>query len=112
MKWWKTASVALGILTAIGFAGCGSEQAANNADSKGSGEFLNVSYDPTRELYAEFNQVFTGEWQKESGGSITLTENVSEAAKDADIIYTDVWVSMGDEAEKAQREKQRYGESG
>ena len=31
MKWWKTASVALGILAAIGFAGCGSEQAANNA---------------------------------------------------------------------------------
>ena len=59
MKWWKTASVALGILTAVGFAGCGSEQAANNADSKGAGEFLNVSYDPTRELYAEFNQVFT-----------------------------------------------------
>ena len=35
MKWWKTASVALGILTAVGFAGCGNEQAANNADSKG-----------------------------------------------------------------------------
>ena len=33
MKWWKTASVALGIVAAIGFAGCGSEQAANNADS-------------------------------------------------------------------------------
>ena len=42
MKWWKTASVALGILAAIGFAGCGSEQAANNADSKGAGEFLNA----------------------------------------------------------------------
>ncbi len=32
----------------------------------------------------------------ENGGSITLTENVAEAAKDADIIYTDVWVSMGE----------------
>ena len=35
-------------------------------------------------------------WQEESGASITLTEDVAEAAKDADIIYTDVWVSMGE----------------
>ena len=32
----------------------------------------------------------------ESGGSVTLEEDVAAATKDADIIYTDVWVSMGE----------------
>ncbi len=33
---------------------------------------------------------------KETGASITLTEDVKEGTKDADVIYTDVWVSMGE----------------
>lgn len=32
----------------------------------------------------------------ESGGSVTLTEDVDEAAKGAHVIYTDIWVSMGE----------------
>ena len=35
-------------------------------------------------------------WCKDSGGSITLEEDVAAAASGADIIYTDVWVSMGE----------------
>ncbi len=35
-------------------------------------------------------------WAKESGGSILLTEDAAEAADHADVIYTDVWVSMGE----------------
>ena len=35
-------------------------------------------------------------WAKESGGSITLTEDVAAGTKGADVIYTDVWVSMGE----------------
>ncbi len=33
------------------------------------------------------------------GGTITLTEDVMEGTKDADVIYTDVWVSMGEPEE-------------
>lgn len=36
------------------------------------------------------------ELAKVSGGSITLTESVEEGLKEADVIYTDVWVSMGE----------------
>lgn len=33
---------------------------------------------------------------KQTGGSVTLTEDVAAGTKDADVIYTDVWVSMGE----------------
>ena len=48
-------------------------------------------YFPNEALVAECNQ-----WCKESGGTISLEEDVAKAATDADIIYTDVWVSMGE----------------
>ena len=36
---------------------------------------------------------------EKSGGTITLTEDVMEGTKGADVIYTDVWVSMGEPEE-------------
>ena len=51
-------------------------------------------YFPSAELVEECEKI-----AKENGGSITLTESVDEAAKGANVIYTDVWVSMGEPAE-------------
>ncbi len=43
------------------------------------------------------------ELAKGSGGSIIETRDPRQAVKDADVVYTDTWVSMGDEASKAAR---------
>ncbi len=43
-------------------------------------------------------------WAKENG-KITVTSDLKAAAEGADVLYTDVWASMGQEGEKAAREK-------
>jgi ornithine carbamoyltransferase len=43
------------------------------------------------------------EYAKRSGSQIGFTADVSEGVKDADVIYTDVWVSMGEEEKSKER---------
>ena len=52
-------------------------------------------YEPDAELV---------KWGKESG-LLTVTSDVEEAISGADVLYTDVWASMGQEGEKAERER-------
>ena len=49
------------------------------------------NYFPNEELVKQCR-----EYAEESGAAITLTEDVMEATRGADVIYTDVWVSMGE----------------
>ncbi|MFZ2275367.1 MAG: ornithine carbamoyltransferase [Candidatus Nanogingivalis sp.] len=46
---------------------------------------------------------------RETGAKITITDNLYAAAQDADIIYTDVWVSMGEEDKFEERIHQLRG---
>jgi ornithine carbamoyltransferase len=46
---------------------------------------------------------------REAGGTVELTHDPREAAKGADVLYTDVWTSMGQEEEKERRLKDLAG---
>ena len=54
----------------------------------------NKAYFPDAELVA-----LCQEYAKESGATITLTEDAMAGTKDVDVVYTDVWVSMGEPEE-------------
>jgi len=44
---------------------------------------LNVSYDPTRELYQEFNKTFAAHWKKKTGEDITIKQSHGGSGKQA-----------------------------
>lgn len=44
---------------------------------------LNVSYDPTRELYADFNKAFVAKWKTDTGQTLTVRQSHGGAAKQA-----------------------------
>jgi len=57
-------------------------------------------YEPNENILKKAN-----EYAIENGTEITVTDDIGVALENVDAVFTDVWVSMGDEAEKAQREK-------
>lgn len=44
---------------------------------------LNVSYDPTRELYVEFNQAFAKHWKTKTGQDVTVKQSHGGSGKQA-----------------------------
>jgi sulfate transport system substrate-binding protein len=44
---------------------------------------LNVSYDPTRELYADFNKAFSAHWQKKTGAAVAVQQSHGGSGKQA-----------------------------
>ena len=67
-------SVLLGLLAAL---------SVSSAASVKDKELLNVSYDPTRELYADFNASFAAEWKRQIGETVTLRASHGGSGKQA-----------------------------
>ena len=73
-------------LSAVSLAGCGAKQEAAADKGKAAAapvEILNVSYDPTRELYKEFNTAFAAYWKQKTGQTVTFKQSHGGSGKQA-----------------------------
>ena len=61
-----------------GLVGCGSEESSKEVKSV---ELLNVSYDPTRELYVDFNESFIKYWKEKTGQEVTINQSHGGSGK-------------------------------
>jgi sulfate/thiosulfate transport system substrate-binding protein len=77
------ALVASGLLT---FGGCGS--------SEGKLDILNVSYDPTREFYKEYNEAFKKHWEESGGKPVTFRMSHGGSRKQADSVINGLEASV------------------
>ncbi|OPX42284.1 sulfate-binding protein precursor [Ruminiclostridium hungatei] len=79
----KKSSIAITILSIlISFsllAGCGSSGVQTNSSGSGAAKgpvtLLNVSYDPTRELYQAYNEAFSKYWKEKTGQDVTIQQS-------------------------------------
>lgn len=77
-------SLVLISVLALALTGCSSSSSETDTgaqDTKKSVELLNVSYDPTRELYEEFNKDFIKKWKDETGQDVTIKQSHGGSGK-------------------------------
>ncbi|MFJ5670488.1 sulfate ABC transporter substrate-binding protein [Bacillus safensis] len=80
MKKWKWVSIVTIILVlAVTSTACSNANEASK--QKGKVELLNVSYDPTRELYQEYNQAFQTYWKDKTGEVVTIKQSHGGSGK-------------------------------
>ena len=72
-------SLSLLTLLLAAVAGCGK----SGPETKQSFELLNVSYDPTRELYVDFNQAFAKDYKDKNGVEVTIKQSHGGSGKQA-----------------------------
>ena len=71
------------ILLLVALAGCGGNESTPQLHSARPLELLNVSYDPTRELYEAVNAAFAKRWQQQHGAAITIHQSHGGSGKQA-----------------------------
>jgi len=74
-----TAAFCLG---ALAIAGCGDRGQQQSTDSSPV-TLLNVSYDPTREFYRDYNEAFAAHWREQTGQTVTVEMSHGGAGKQA-----------------------------
>lgn len=72
---------ALVLALTVGSLACGGKSEASSTSEPI--ELLNVSYDPTRELYEEFNAAFVKHWQKTKAQTVTIRQSHGGSGKQA-----------------------------
>lgn len=65
----------IGILALSTFAACGNKSTSDTTKDKKAINLLNVSYDPTRELYEEYNKAFAKHWKEKTGQDVTIKQS-------------------------------------
>ena len=55
----------------------------NNTGDKNHVEIINVSYDPTREFYEEYNKIFAEHWKEETGQTVDVIQSHGGSGKQA-----------------------------
>ena len=82
----KTVSLVLASALALGgLTGCGSDSSSSGSGASAGGtiELTNVSYDPTRELYASYNAIFEPHYEELTGQKIQVTQSHEGSGKQA-----------------------------
>src|SRR5258706_15292455 len=67
----------------VGCHGKTSSSSAGGGDPPSEVELLNVSYDPTRELYADINAAFGKEWRAKTGQNVKVNQSHGGSSKQA-----------------------------
>ncbi|WP_422659576.1 sulfate ABC transporter substrate-binding protein [Paenibacillus sp. EC2-1] len=83
--------IGLAVMMTAALAACGTDKTDTPASAKDSEktdgtepksiELLNVSYDPTRELYENYNKAFAAYWEKEKGQKVTFQQSHGGSGK-------------------------------
>ncbi|MCL2743992.1 MAG: sulfate ABC transporter substrate-binding protein [Planctomycetaceae bacterium] len=67
----------------IALSGCRNNTAQSDTASAKGNELLNVSYDPTRELYEQYNEAFIKYWKEKTGETVIIKQSHGGSSKQA-----------------------------